>query len=422
MLFPSALEARLIFFLLGPLALATGGLYLTSLSPHAAVNDLGDAIRNTANSSLTLLYTLALFIWGFALNRSRAWRAEGGTSTFGTMALVLGVLGTAVNFVEIKEDRMRWLPGVVTCVLLWQSWVGFWWWVGAGMWTGEAEDVERREAKKRRRAEAKKLKREANQKGADVNAAGTAVNGSTTGSTMRRRGGRYRTGATAAAGSPEVEAEAIELRDLGDRPEASNESVSSGSTPPPSHHFYTPVLSFFAPFFARLRVAHDAAAVAKAALPPGLPDDVRRGWGIRALMLKGKRERGERRQAAVGVVDPGGEVDAGERRAGFQADGGEQLGGEEWEEDLDGDISATRSSMPPASGSTAEGTSESESYPPRAGRAPTAARLEMGEELPRRDGNLEGQEPDWAGRGMDGQWRGWRAAIARWRLADVSKY
>jgi hypothetical protein len=153
MLFPSALEARLILGLLGsaslspfpcarlanelltnnptahlgPLALATAGLTFTSLSPHPAVIDLGDAIRNTANSSLTLLYTFALFIWGLTLNRSRAWRTDGGTATFGILALMLGVLGTAVNFVEIKEDRMRWLPGVVTCVLLWQSWVGFWW-------------------------------------------------------------------------------------------------------------------------------------------------------------------------------------------------------------------------------------------------------------------------------------------------------
>lgn len=127
MLFPSALEARLILGLLGPLALATAGLTFTSMSPHAAVVDLGDAIRNTANSSLTLLYTLALFIWGMALNRKRAWRTDGGTAAFGILALILGVLGTAVNFVEIKEDRMRWLPGVVTCVLLWQSWVGFWW-------------------------------------------------------------------------------------------------------------------------------------------------------------------------------------------------------------------------------------------------------------------------------------------------------
>lgn len=406
MLFPSALEARLILGLLGPLALATAGLYFTTLSRHAAVVDLGDAIRNTANSSLTLLYTLALFVWGFALNRSRAWRTEGGTSTFGTMALVLGILGTAVNFVEIKEDRMRWLPGVVTCVLLWQSWVGFWWWVGAGMWTGEAEDVERREAKKRRRAEAKKRKKDAKDRGSESN--GNGASGAI-GSTLRRRVTRRTTTNGESGEGTNSGGEEIELQEV--RPgtarrsrtsNPSNESVSSGSTPPPSHHFYTPVVAFFEPFFARLRVAHDAAAVAKAALPPGLPDDVRRGWGIRALMLTGKRERGERREAAVGQVDVGGERDAGERRAGFEADGGERLGGEDWvEEEV-----AQDGSLP------SDGTSE---YPPR----PTARRS-MSAPVPRETG--EEPERDWAGRGMDGQWRGWRAAIARWRLADVSHF
>lgn len=127
MLFPSSLECKLILGLLGPLALAATGLYFTTLSRHAAVVDLGDAIRTTANSSLTLMYTFALIIWGLTLNRKRAWRTDGGTATFGILALVLGVMGTAVNFLEIREDRMRWLPGVVTCILLWQSWVGFWW-------------------------------------------------------------------------------------------------------------------------------------------------------------------------------------------------------------------------------------------------------------------------------------------------------
>lgn len=304
--------------------------------------DLGDAIRNTANSSLTLLYTFALFIWGFSLNRSRAWRTDGGTATFGILALMLGVLGTAVNFVEIREDRMRWLPGVVTCVLLWQSWVGFWWWVGAGMWTGEAEDVERREKKKVRRAEAKRLKKEQREREAlGLGANGGSVSGgSGGGATLRRRAMRRTNTVNTTAG------EEIELQDLGAdgtatprprRPQPSHHpsdaSVSSGSTPPPSQHFYSPVLAYFAPFFSRLRVAHDAAAVAKAALPPALPDEVRRGWGIKALMLKGKRERGERREAAHGAVREGGERDAGERRAGFEADGGERLGGEEWEDD-----------------------------------------------------------------------------------------
>ncbi|KAK4057657.1 hypothetical protein OIO90_001305 [Microbotryomycetes sp. JL221] len=398
MLFPSTLEIKLILGLLGPLAVATAGLYFTSLAQHPAVVDLGDAIRTTANSSLTLLYTFALFIWGLTLNRKRAWRTDGGTAAFGILAMILGVMGTAVNFVEIREDRMRWLPGVVTCILLWQSWVGFWWWVGAGMWTGEAEEVERREARKRRRAEVRQARKEARERELQegpVAASSTSVAG---GSARRRNLAR----------PVVVEAEEIELQDMGTNPDpgqpnaaGSNESESSASTSsPPSHHFYTPVMSWLSPFFARLRNAHDAAAVAKAALPPGLPEDVRRGWGIKALMLKGKRERGERREARVGPA-AGGERDATERRAGFQADGGTRLGGEEWEDDFD----------TTESGSVSRRTRSAAGYPPRRRDGPDGA-PETGEE----------PEQNWAGRGMDGVWRGWRSAIARWRLADVSKY
>ncbi|KAK4055127.1 hypothetical protein OIV83_000407 [Microbotryomycetes sp. JL201] len=398
MLFPSRLEMKLILGLLGPLALATAGLYFTSLAQHPAVIDLGDAIRTTANSSLTLLYTFALFIWGLTLNRKRAWRTDGGTAAFGVLAMILGVMGTAVNFVEIREDRMRWLPGVVTCILLWQSWVGFWWWVGAGMWTGEAEDVERREARKLRRAEARKARREAREREQRAQS-GVASGASVSGTSVRRR--------TIARPVEEIELQDM-ARATGDEVaaaavapagEGTNESVSSGSTSQPaSHHFYTPVLSYFSPFLARLRNAHDEAAVARAARPPGLPEDVRRGWGIKALMLKGKRERGERREGRVGSVVPGGERDATERRAGFEADGGTRLGGEDWEDDVD---------------TTESGASASRrnAYPPVARRADAEAR-ETGEE----------PAQAWAGRGMDGVWRGWRSAIARWRLADVSQY
>jgi hypothetical protein len=295
------------------------------------------------------------------------------------------------------------------------------------MWTGEAEDVERREAKKRRRAEAKRAKKESREK--ELRGEGGAGTGtSIAGGSMRRRARRT-----------DAEGEEIELQDLNGsggagRPRSprpppprpagshpSDASVSSGSTPPPSHHFYSPVLAFFAPFFARLRVAHDAAAVAKAALPPGLPDDVRRGWGIRALMLKGKRERGERREAAIGAA-AGGEVDASERRAGFEADGGARLGGEEWEDDdveslgdswEESEVPERRRTAAPRSRPTPRATN---SYPPPPPSPGINARP------PRETGEEEEEPVDWAGRGMDGQWRGWRGAIARWRLADVSKF
>ncbi|GAA5916685.1 hypothetical protein JCM8208_003902 [Rhodotorula glutinis] len=502
MLFPSALEARLILGLLGPLAFAVAGLYFTALSPSPAVNDLGDAIRNTANSSLTLLYTMALFIWGLTINRSRAWRAEGGTAGFGALALVLGVLGTAVNFVEIKEERMRWLPGVVTCILLWQSWVGFWWWVGAGMWTGEAEDVERRRDKERRKEERRaKRKREAAAK-EQAAAAAAAAAGSTTGaettagrstvSSLRRRFGRTDTIATTASAAPE----AIELRDLSTRPAAAEGDSSSppadaaepSSSPPPprparsaagaasrsdsnssdmsssrpsSHHFYTPLVNLISPFLERLRLAHDAAAVAQAAKPPGLPEDVQRGWGMRALMMRGKKERGERRMAREGRVRKGAEMDPGERRAAFELEGGARLdeedegqgrasgsraaraggalGGEEWEDDAssssdDDEATASSATTPqprPARRTTAStaapAAAASTSYPPLpppVGAARTRAASSSSSPAPV---PLEtGDEPaanDWAGRGMEDQ-RGWwwRGVVGRWRLKDVSQW
>ncbi|KAL8292259.1 hypothetical protein RQP46_001725 [Phenoliferia psychrophenolica] len=281
MLFPSALEARLILGFLGPLAIVSSFLVFTDLSGVPAVGDLGDAIRNTANSTLTLLYTLAIFIWGLTLNRSRAWRTDGGTAAFGIIALILGVTGTAVNFLEVKEDRMRWLPDVISCILLWQSWMGFWWWVGAGMWTGEAEDVNRKEERARRKEEKKRKRREAAfignaAAGASTSRLNVTAGGGEPGSSTTRR--RSRAGA-------DPPPEEFEMNDLGPsrrgsappRPPVahSDESVSSGSTPPPMPHILDPIVQLFRPFLARLRLAHDEAVVNTAALPPGLPDDVK---------------------------------------------------------------------------------------------------------------------------------------------------
>lgn len=135
LLFPSALEARLIFWMLGPLALAASGMEFTSLSPYSDLktSDLGDSIRNICNSTLTLLYTVALLIWGLAVNRQRAWRTDGGTASFGAGSVGLALINTAISFVEIAYDRLWWLPDVCWTLTIWQSWLGFWWWVGAGM-------------------------------------------------------------------------------------------------------------------------------------------------------------------------------------------------------------------------------------------------------------------------------------------------
>lgn len=362
---------------------------------------------------------MALFIWGLTINRSRAWRSEGGTAIFGVMALTLGVLGTAVNFVEIKEDRMKWLPGVVTCILLWQSWVGFWWWVGAGMWAGEAEDVQKRREKKERKVAAKKRRKELKEKAeaellkAQGSASVARSASGTGGGTIRRRFGRSATideRSTTPAGEP------IELRDLSPaaagqgaegsgslhprRPTTSRRGTDSDSTlsssRPTSHHFYDPVLNLFVPFLTRLRTAHDAAAVAQAAKPPGLPEEVRRGWGIRALMMRGRKERGERRQAAAGIVRDGAELGPAERRAGFELEGGQRLEGS-GDGDGDGEWEDEESSQGGSSSGSGGNRAGQTSYPPR----------------PRdgvRDGNDE--STTW-------WWRGW---IGRARLRDVSTW
>lgn len=135
LLFPSALEARLILWMLGPLALAASGMEFTALSSSDDVktSDLGDAIRNICNSTLTLLYTSALLIWGLLVNRRRAWRTDGGTAAFGGGSVGLAIINTAISFVEIAFDRVWWLPDMCWTLTIWQSWLGFWWWVGSGM-------------------------------------------------------------------------------------------------------------------------------------------------------------------------------------------------------------------------------------------------------------------------------------------------
>lgn len=484
MLFPSNLEAGLILGLLGPLALASSALNFTTLSPHPAVNDLGDAIRDTCTSSLTLLYTMALFIWGLTINRSRAWRTEGGTSSFGILALALGVIGTAVNFVEIREERMRWLSGVVTCILLWQSWLGFWWWVGAGMWTGEAEDVERKREKARRKEERRRRKREAAASAAAApsgsgsgSARGEGGVGSADGSaarsavgTLRQRFQRARaatTGSDSGVPGAATAAESIELQQMrpvvddstATSPDAreandqsapvdppaestprsrarparsrvtnesrtdSNSSDLSSSGGPASEHFYDPLVDLFSPFFRRLRLAHETAALEQAAKPSALPEDVRRGWGIRALMMRGKMERGERRQAARGRIVDGAEMNAGERRAGFELDGGARLDEEEEEdEDADWQDATTATSDLDTSARTTAPAGRSTSrhaYPPQRGSTSPATSPSD----PRAPAPPHPDELDRAERGRDGQtawwWRGW---IGRARLKDVSHW
>lgn len=132
-------------------------------------------IRNVCNATLSLLFTASLFIWGLLVNRSQAWRTDGGTAVFGACALSLAIVSTALNFLYVpKNQEYVWLPGLIWAVILWQSFLGWWWWVGAG--SGQTIDVkrgEKLEAKRRKRqTRGKKDKFRKNRRRADDDSSG----------------------------------------------------------------------------------------------------------------------------------------------------------------------------------------------------------------------------------------------------------
>ncbi|KAF8706698.1 hypothetical protein RHS03_04806, partial [Rhizoctonia solani] len=147
LLYPSGIEARLIFLLLGPLAIASSGMVFTSMNSAAEVRDLGDAVRNVCNSALSLLFTAALLAWGFVIHRTPAWRTDGGTAAFGIGAIILAVLSTVSNFLQIfLNRRIHWLLSLTWAIVLWQSFLGWWWWVGSGEGVNERAKKRKKEA------------------------------------------------------------------------------------------------------------------------------------------------------------------------------------------------------------------------------------------------------------------------------------
>jgi len=135
---------------------------LLPISGSLRLNTIASAVENVCNATLSLLFTVALFVWGFLVNRRKAWRTDGGTAVFGVAALTLAVVGTALNFLYVhKEDEFLWLPLLVWAVLLWQSFLGWWWWVGAGSGSGLPSDEDYDDEERvRREAKIERLKRE----------------------------------------------------------------------------------------------------------------------------------------------------------------------------------------------------------------------------------------------------------------------
>ncbi|KAF5354754.1 hypothetical protein D9756_005508 [Leucocoprinus leucothites] len=166
LLYPSRLEKQLIFALLGPLAIVAAVMQLIPINEETS-NPISSDVKNVCNATLSLLFTVALFIWGLLVNRKQAWRTDGGTAVFGAAALILALVSTALNFIYVDrgEEEIAWLPGLMWAVVLWQSFLGWWWWVGAGSGSGlggedDEEEKLRKEAKRedrRREAEERRL-------------------------------------------------------------------------------------------------------------------------------------------------------------------------------------------------------------------------------------------------------------------------
>lgn len=124
-----------------------------------------DAVQNVCNATLSLLFTLSLVIWGFFVKRDQAWRTDGGTAAFGAGAMFLAFASTVLTFVYIpSKEQYDWLPGLIWAVIMWQSFLGWWWWVGSGMGLHQAgkegvEEMLRREEKRDRKRKERQAKR-----------------------------------------------------------------------------------------------------------------------------------------------------------------------------------------------------------------------------------------------------------------------
>ncbi|GJJ08604.1 hypothetical protein Clacol_002823 [Clathrus columnatus] len=196
LLYPSRLEARLVFLLLGPLAIlsslmtllpvityssygssgnstvianATDIIFNQTITSNATsptamlvsrqgLYDIFDSARNICSLTLSFLFTLSLLIWGFLVNRESAWRTDGGTAVFGAGAVLLALIGTGLNFLNVfTSSTFQWLRPLLWSVVLWQSFLGWWWWAGSASGIAAREfDMDRRGRKEQKRARRKK--------------------------------------------------------------------------------------------------------------------------------------------------------------------------------------------------------------------------------------------------------------------------
>ncbi|KAK0459103.1 uncharacterized protein EV420DRAFT_1538312 [Desarmillaria tabescens] len=302
LLYPSRLEGRLIFSLLIPLAVMAAVMQLTPMSGNLQVKDVATAIRNVCNATLSLLFTVALFVWGVLVNRKQAWRTDGGTAAFGCAALALALVSTALNFLYIpREEEYVWLPGLMWAVVLWQSFLGWWWWVGAG--TGTNYDLpERREGRREKRKRASKEHRKGTRERAQlvwrgVTGAFTVRQESVelTATTVRRRSVPH---------APDSRSTSLEApQSLSEDPHAASSSTTSFTSTGTLPRIFPAVVHRW---YALLRQAHVAAtrqqAIERADRireleEAGAPRSTHTGWGLGSFAWRsgraGQHRRGE---------------------------------------------------------------------------------------------------------------------------------
>lgn len=160
---------RLILWLLGPLVVMQFVTFYIKLMPDKGPGpEIGDAIQDICESTLSLLYSFALIAWSTVVNRRRAWRMDGAAALFGIAALVTAFGKTVTSYVHIRFERAYWILVISWALTIWQSWLGFWWWVSAGMGIGEVEDRLRRQQRARQRYLQRKEQRKSRRTSAHV--------------------------------------------------------------------------------------------------------------------------------------------------------------------------------------------------------------------------------------------------------------
>ncbi|KAH9834118.1 uncharacterized protein C8Q71DRAFT_797926 [Rhodofomes roseus] len=188
LLFPSKLEKRLIYILLAPLAVTSAIMQLLRVIARSKLLESVAAVQNICNATLSLLFTAALFIWGFLVNRQNAWRMDGGTAAFGVGALTLAPMSTAIAFVYVPtKEQYTWMPQLMWAIILWQSFLGWWWWVGAGMGVGAVDELLCREEKRKQKRALRNTRRRQQRERAE-----TVLRGVTGALGLRRAGSEER--------------------------------------------------------------------------------------------------------------------------------------------------------------------------------------------------------------------------------------